>query len=94
MANKKSTRLWRNSNNVRTKLGSLKTGVAIKMAMEVATGSQELGHSESGNVLLMQSDTSMKDAFRIKGIDGEHYQTRVSGNWFKPMLLIGMTLLI
>ena len=34
------------------KLGSLKTGVAIKMAMEVVTGGQELGHSLSGAYII------------------------------------------
>ena len=67
------------------KLGSLKTGVAIKMAMEVVTGGQELGHSLSGSVYYCSLDTPKMKCFSDKGIDGEQVSRPIRGNWFKPI---------
>lgn len=52
-----------------------KTFLSLKIALEVATGSQELGATESGRVLLINTDTSMKDLLiRIKGLVQANYQ--------------------
>jgi RecA-family ATPase len=57
------------------KWGSLKTGMAIKIAMEVATGGQELGHSLSGNVLYCSLDTpKIEMLFRQKALMENRYQ--------------------
>lgn len=59
-----------------------KTFLSLKIALEVATGSQELGATESGRVLLINTDTSMKDLLiRIKGLIKASYQnSEFSGN--------------
>ena len=60
------------------KLGSLKTGVAIKIAMEVATGGQELGHSLSGNVYYCSLDTPrIEMLFRQKALMENRYQDQL-----------------
>lgn len=52
-----------------------KTFLSLKIALEVVTGSQELGATESGRVLLINTDTSMKDLLiRIKGLVQANYQ--------------------
>ena len=52
-----------------------KTFLSLKIALEVVTGSQELGATESGGVLLINTDTSMKDLLiRIKGLIQKNYQ--------------------
>ena len=51
-----------------------KTFLSLKIACEVATGSQELGATESGRVLLINTDTSMKDLLiRLKGLVQANY---------------------
>ena len=57
------------------KWGSLKTGMAIKIAMEVATGGKELGHSQNGNVLYCSMDTPrIEMVFRQKALMENRYQ--------------------
>lgn len=57
------------------KWGSLKTGIAIKIAMEVATGGKELGHSLNGNVLYWSLDTpEIEMIFRQKALMENRYQ--------------------
>lgn len=46
-----------------------KTFLSVKMALEIVTGSQELGATENGPVVLINTDTSLLDLFmRIKAL--------------------------
>ena len=73
MANKKSTRLWRNSNNVRTTQHVQNFSIA-EDSMRSSNWAQELELDESGRVLLINTDTSMKDLLiRLKGLVQANY---------------------
>ena len=51
-----------------------KTFLSLKIALEVATGSQELGVTENGSVSIYSPDTTMEDLItRIKGLHQESY---------------------
>jgi KaiC/GvpD/RAD55 family RecA-like ATPase len=52
-----------------------KTFLSLKIALEVATGSQELGATQSGKVILINTDTtSQQDIFlRVKGLQKANY---------------------
>ena len=51
-----------------------KTFLSVKIALEVATGSQELGVTENGNVSIYSAEASMEDLItRIKGLHQESY---------------------
>ena len=51
-----------------------KTFLSLKIALEVATGSQELETTESGKVSIYSPDTTMEDLIlRIKGLHQESY---------------------
>ena len=51
-----------------------KTFLSLKIALEVATGSQELGLTENGKVSIYSAEASMEDLItRIKGLHQESY---------------------
>lgn len=51
-----------------------KTFLSLKIALEVATGSQELGVTENGNVSIYSAEASMEDLItRIAGLHQENY---------------------
>ena len=58
-----------------------KTFLSLKIALEVATGSQELGATESGCVYMISSDTRGKDFLhRIKGLHQAKYMNHDIGS--------------
>jgi len=61
-----------------------KTFLSLKIALEVLTGSQELGHTESGKVCLISPDTTAMDlVLRIKALiraTYEHQESVISEN--------------
>ena len=76
MANKKSTRLWRIT-IMYAKLGSLKTGVAIKIAMEVATGGQGLRTFAEWERILLVWTLENRNAFQTKALMENRYQDQL-----------------
>ena len=58
-----------------------KTFLSLKIALEVATGSQELGATESGCVYMISSDTKEEDfLLRINGIHQAKYMNHDIGS--------------
>ncbi len=56
-----------------------KTFLSLKIALEVITGSQELGHSESGKVWYLSPDTTAQDlVLRIKALIKANYEDQES----------------
>ena len=56
-----------------------KTFLSLKIALEVLTGSQELGHSESGKVWYISPDTTAQDlVLRIKALIKADYEDQES----------------
>ena len=56
-----------------------KTFLSLKIALEVITGSQELGHSESGKVWYLSPDTTAQDlVLRIKALIKADYEDQES----------------
>lgn len=57
-----------------------KTFLSLKIALEVATGSQELGVTKNGNVHIVSSDTKPEDLLqRIKGLHQVSYSSHDIG---------------